>query len=172
VPRCPVCGADLVPDARYCEGCGHDITRPPPAAPPRWSLVVTADRAWFDEVCRREGPDVASIAFPGERPARTYPLVAPRMTIGRHSHSRGVTPEIDLGAPPPDPGVSARHAVLLARPDGGWDLVDVGSTNGTVLGDAPEPIEPETPVPLAAGDRIKLGAWTVLTVVADAGQSR
>ena len=86
------------------------------------------------------------------------------MTIGRRSRSRGVEPEIDLSGPPLDPGVSTLHAVLLAAPDGGWDLVDVGSRNGTVVNGHPDPIAPNAPVRLAVGDRIMIGAWTVLTV--------
>jgi hypothetical protein len=33
-----------------------------------------------------------------------------------------------------------------------------------VVNGHPDPIEPDTPVRLAPGDRIMLGAWTVLTV--------
>ena len=169
--RCVVCDAEL--DARFCETCGHDSTRPaPPPAPPTppgtWSVVATADSAWFAEVRRREGPDIAAVAFPQYCPPRTFVLVAPQMTIGRRSRSRGIEPEIDLTGPPLDPGVSTLHAVLLSRQDGGWDLVDVGSTNGTVIDGAADPIAPNVPVPLAAGDRIKIGAWTVLTVEVDA----
>jgi len=61
--------------------------------------------------------------------------------------------------------------VLLAAPGGGWDLVDVGSRNGTVVNGHPDPIAPNAPVRLAVGDRIMIGAWTVLTVQDDA-QSR
>lgn len=164
VRLCPVCQAEL--DARFCETCGHDSTRPAPVAAPTgtWSVIATADPAWFEEVRRREGPDIASMAFPHYCPPRTFDLTGPQMAIGRRSRSRGVDPEIDLSGPPLDPGVSTLHAVLLARPEGGWELVDVGSTNGTVIGDAPDPIPPHVPVQLAAGDRIKIGAWTVLTV--------
>jgi len=49
--------------------------------------------------------------------------------------------------------------------------VDVGSRNGTVVNGHPEPIAPNAPVRLAEGDRIMIGAWTVLTVQDDA-QSR
>ncbi len=131
-------------------------------------MVATADQAWFAEVRGREGPDVAAVQFPHYCPPRTFALTGPQMTVGRRSRSRGVDPEIDLSGPPLDPGVSTQHAVLLARPVGGWELVDVGSTNGTVIGPSPDPIPPHVPVPLAAGDRIKIGAWTVLTVVVDA----
>lgn len=169
VRLCPVCREALEDGARFCEVCGHDSTKPPPA-PAAWSVVATADPEWFAAVCRREGPDVASVTFPKHCPPRTFDLVGAQMTIGRRSRSRGIEPEIDLSGPPLDPGVSTLHAVLLATPDGGWDLVDVGSRNGTAINDDLEPIAPNAPVHLAVGDRILIGAWTVLTV--RAGQSR
>jgi FHA domain/Double zinc ribbon len=167
--RCPACGEVLDDNARFCEVCGHDSTQPPPA-PPTWSVVATADRSWFAEVCRREGPDIASVTFPRHCPPRTFPLTGAQMSIGRRSRSRGIEPEIDLSGPPLDPGVSTLHAVLLEGPDGSWDLVDVGSRNGTVINESPDPIIPNVPVRLSVGDRIKIGAWTVLTV--SAAQSR
>jgi len=68
-----------------------------------------------------------------------------------------------------DPGVSAAHALLVARPDGGcddasWDLVDLGSTNGTTLAVDAGPIRPHVPVPLPDGAVIHLGAWTMITL--------
>lgn len=164
--HCPACHEPLDADARFCEVCGHDTTKPPPA-PATWSVVATADRMWFAEVCRREGPDIAAVTFPQYCPPRTFPLAGAQMTIGRRSRSRGIAPEIDLSGPPLDPGVSTMHAVLLEGPDG-WDLVDVGSRNGTLINESPDPITPNVPVRLAAGDRIKIGAWTVLTVRVDA----
>jgi hypothetical protein len=126
--------------------------------------VVRADRAWFEEVRRRDGPDAAAVDFPRYCPDRRFELAGDQVAIGRRSRSRGTAPEIDLSGPPLDPGVSAQHALLLARPDGGWELVDLDSTNGTSIGDRTEPIPPHTPVPLADGDRIRLGAWTTITV--------
>jgi FHA domain/Double zinc ribbon len=164
--RCSVCHETLEDGARFCEVCGHDSTKEAPA-PARWSVVATADRAWFEEVCRREGPDIESVTIPQYCPPRTFDLDGAQMTIGRRSRSRGVEPEIDLSGPPLDPGVSTLHAVLLKGPDGGWDLVDIGSRNGTVINGSPDPIAPNVPVRLSVGDRVKVGAWTVLTVCAD-----
>ena len=60
--------------------------------------------------------------------------------------------------------MSSQHAVLVARSDGGWDVVDLGSTNGTSVGDTTDVIEPNTPVEVPAGVPIRLGAWTVITL--------
>ena len=45
-------------------------------------------------------------------------------------------------------------------------LVDLGSTNGTTINDDPAPIPEGQPVPVHDGDRIHLGAWTTITIVA------
>jgi pSer/pThr/pTyr-binding forkhead associated (FHA) protein len=133
--------------------------------------VVRADRAWFEEVLRRDGPDAATLQFPTFPIERRFVLDRPQLTIGRRSRSRGVEPEIDLSAPPLDPGVSTLHALLVGRADGGWDVVDLDSTNGTIVGDRPDPIPPNTPVPLADGDVVKVGAWTTITLVAPVGSA-
>lgn len=166
---CASCGRTR--DGRFCEECGHDATTPldttgtvAVTAAGEWSALVQADRSWFEEVRSRHGPDVAALEFPQYCPQRRFLLSGARLTIGRRSRSRGIEPEIDLTGPPMDPGVSTLHALLLARPDGGWELVDLDSTNGTTLGDATDPIPPNTAVALAHGDRIKLGAWTTITV--------
>jgi pSer/pThr/pTyr-binding forkhead associated (FHA) protein len=181
--RCPNCGAAR--DGRFCEACGYDSALGPPPEPASevpapdvpevpagpspggtWTAVVRADRTWFEEVVRRSGPDAATLQFPPFSTERRFVLDGPQLSIGRRSRSRGLEPEIDLSAPPMDPGVSALHALLVHRPDGGWDVVDLDSTNGTVVGDRPDPIPPNTPVPLADGDVVKVGAWTTITLLA------
>ena len=84
------------------------------------------------------------------------------MRIGRRSAARGVEPEIDLTGPPTDPAVSRLHAVLIAAPDGTWGVLDPGSANGTLLNG--RKIAIGDLVPLHDGDRINIGAWTMITV--------
>lgn len=164
VPDCAVCGAPL--GGRFCERCGHDsavpapVDSPPP--PTTWRAVVRADPDWCEEVRRRNG---TTPGFPRYAPERRFALAGERLTIGRRSRTRGTAPDIDLGDA--DPAVSAAHALLVARPDGGWDLVDLGSTNGTTLAVADGPVAPHVPVALADGAVIHLGAWTTITVTAD-----
>ena len=141
----------------------------PPGAPPGapytgWHVVVAADRQYFDSVIAQGGPDAATIVFPPYCPERVIPLVGGQVRIGRRSRSRGLHPEIDLSGPPEDPGVSHLHAILVAQPDGSWALVDPGSANGTKINDAPDPIATNVPVPLSDGDRIYVGAWTVIVL--------
>jgi pSer/pThr/pTyr-binding forkhead associated (FHA) protein len=56
------------------------------------------------------------------------------------------------------------HAVLELRDDGGYAVKDLGSTNGTTLNDDPALLSTSAPTPVADGDRIRLGAWTTITV--------
>lgn len=137
-----------------------------PAQPPpgTWQAVVTADRAYYDRVIAQGGPDAAEVMFPPYCPERRFLLQGQEVRIGRRSRSRGLNPEIDLSGPPEDPGVSHLHAVLLAQPDGTWLLVDPGSANGTIVNGSPTPLEPNVPVPVKDGDRIHLGAWTLITL--------
>ena len=132
------------------------------ASGPGWTAVVTADRAYFDSVIAGEGPDAGTLEFPGYCPERRFRLTGQEMRIGRRSVSRGLEPEIDLTGPPADSGVSHLHAVLIAQPDGGWAIVDPGSANGTKVND--DDLSVGVRVPLHDGDRICLGAWTMLTI--------
>ncbi|MBB5953525.1 hypothetical protein FHS29_000095 [Saccharothrix tamanrassetensis] len=170
---CPACGA--VRTGRFCEDCGHDSLAPVPSglpstpaapvpdAPERWHATVEADRDYFERVVAAGGPDAAAVAFPEFCPARRFDLVGPQVTIGRRSRSRGVFPTVDLVGPPEDPGVSHSHALLVSTQDG-WSVVDLGSTNGTTVNGAHDPLRPNTPRPLSDGDRVHVGAWTTITL--------
>ncbi|MEV5412862.1 FHA domain-containing protein [Thermopolyspora sp. NPDC052614] len=140
-------------------GAGH-----PPAGHTGWHVVASADRRYYDSVVAQGGPDAAKIAFPPYCPERFFPLIGGEIRIGRRSRSRGITPEIDLSGVPEDPGISHLHAVLVAQPDGSWTLLDPGSANGTKINESPDPIATNVPIPVTDGDRVYLGAWTVLVL--------
>jgi len=73
---------------------------------------------------------------------RAFPLRKDRMSIGRLD-------DCDIALP--DPGVSRRHAEVVRR-DGQYVVVDLGSTNGTMVNEAV--ISERT---LRPGDRITVG---------------
>jgi pSer/pThr/pTyr-binding forkhead associated (FHA) protein len=124
--------------------------------------VVSADHRYF-ESNQAESPD-ATVAFPAGAEVREVPLTTEEVLIGRRSDSKGIFPAIDLSEAPSDPGVSRRHAVLRRQPDGGWVVVDLESTNGTVVRGAPTPITPGDAVRLHDGDHLHVGAWTRVTL--------
>jgi hypothetical protein len=176
---CPRCGVPRT--GQFCESCGFDFNAAgpdasgldaplpvPPAAPATpangagWTVVVTADRAYYDSVQDAGGPDAAAIEFPAYCPERRFRLAGTEVRVGRRSESRGIHPEIDLTGPPADPGVSRLHVVLIGAPDGTWSVVDPGSANGTLVNG--DEIPAGEAVRLRDGDVIHLGAWTALTV--------
>ena len=109
------------------------------------------------------GPDVGyRPGGPGGRPGPGDLCRTNRGSATRRSASRGLEPEIDLTGPPTDPGISHLHAVLIAQPDGTWSVLDPGSSNGTQLNGTDVVNGVETP--LQSGDRVCVGAWTVLTI--------
>jgi serine/threonine protein kinase len=143
------------------------VPSPPSASPPSaalgtWTAVVAADRAYYESVQAVSDQDAASIVFPAFVPERRFPLSGTEVRIGRRSVSRHIEPEIDLTGPPTDTGVSRLHAMLIAGPGPNWSVVDVGSDNGIVVNGKDVP--PGEAVPLRDGDRIHLGAWTVITI--------
>jgi len=181
---CEVCGYDFV-----LGGGGEQAPAPaqqpesaapaqqpesaaPPAAdlhrrtgtPPGWRVLAVADPAYHARMQELAGPDVPPIPFPAYCPERRFPVRTTQLLIGRRRPSRGIEPDVDLTGPPEDAAVSHSHALLVAGPDGDWSVVDLASANGTYVNDSTEAIEPHIPVPVKAGDRIHVGAWTTLTV--------
>ncbi|WP_026359984.1 FHA domain-containing protein [Amycolatopsis nigrescens] len=155
---------------QFCEDCGYD-TQLPPDAPEQtrtapssasWTAVVSADREYYDLI-RAEAGEL-EVDFPRFLPPRRFDLRGESMLIGRADPARGIAPEIDLGGPPEDRAIGRAHAMLVAQEDGSWAVVDLGSVNRTQVNDRTTAIKPNQPVVLGDGDRIYLGAWTVITI--------
>ena len=134
----------------------------PSFTPTSWTVMVASDRKYYDRMCKARTPANPDVTFPVCDNERRFALSGIQMRIGRHSAAHDLEPEIDLAGPPTDPGVSRLHAVLIAAPDGTWTVLDPGSANGTLLNG--RKIAIGDMVPLHDGDRINLGAWTVITV--------
>lgn len=184
---CPSCGAANPANALFCEACGYDFTtgsmpRPltpppglPPEATPTEAVPVTPPAStapplegWVAEVWI--DPDwYADQASSDPLPSPGLPLVVPLRTtsvlIGRVSRSRNIHPDIDLSS---DNGISRRHAQLTT--DGTrWFVEDLGSSNGTYVGDAvgglpKTPVSPGQKQEVMPDDRVYLGAWTRIVV--------
>lgn len=175
---CRHCTAPRSPADAFCEGCGIDFTSgelpvpvadPPAAAdgtPTGWSVVIDADRAFFDA----NAIEVAGgLTFPEALAPREVQLGAEEIVLGRGSGTRGAVAGIDLSG---DPAVSRRHAVLRREPGGSWTLIDEGSANGTWVNDASVPVAPGAQVPLDDGDCVRLGAFSMLRLRLDTGTDR
>ena len=188
---CMTCGFSLTPQGQPASGPPWEAAEPPappepfwpfgdrtqpnpsPAAPPPppprptftpvpWTVVVASDREYHDRMRATGVLHGPVVSFPDHTTERRIPLTGSPMRIGRRSANGDYEPEIDLAKPPADRGVSRLHAVLIAAPDGTWSLLDSGSSNGTLLNG--REVVAGGMVSLREGDRINLGAWTVITV--------
>lgn len=178
---CPHCGTVRKPGEKYCEVCGFEfatgsLPAPPPpphpveAVPGRgqgsWRAVIGFDRKFFESF----GADqVSDVVFPEGVAPREVRLEGQTFVIGRRRSSGDERPGIDLSGPSGDPCVSRRHAVLVAQADGSWTVTDTHSANGTWVNAATAPLPPDQPMPLRDGDRIFVGAFTVITMRYDPG---
>ncbi len=130
----------------------------PPAIPLEWVAEVWIDPDWY-AVQEADDP-MPSAGLPV-----VVPLTVRSALIGRVSASKHIVPDIDCTT---DSGVSRRHAQLTT--DGTrWFVEDLGSSNGTFVGDAgdalpDDPIEVGPKRELGDDDRIYVGAWTRIVV--------
>ncbi len=124
------------------------------AALPRVGLVVTRDE---DDTETRESPgernaDVRNkpylLVLQGRSVGEYFLLRPPKAVIGRSDDA-----EVQIL----DDGVSRKHAEVHFKEDGTYFLRDLGSKNGTFVNG-----KPCTEDPLQEGDKIQLGAVTVL----------
>jgi hypothetical protein len=86
---------------------------------------------------------------PGAREQR-LPLAGDRLVAGRSA-------QCDI---PLDDELASRRHFMLEHTPAGWQITDLGSTNGTLLNGRRLP--PQVPVPLALSDRIAVGHTTLV----------
>jgi len=113
-----------------------------------------------------EGQTMIYTVPPKQQPARPAPAeptdrlpVAVIEAAGRRIEvpgSRAVIGRSDVAdCVLPDPNISRRHAELRRTPDGGWEIVDLNSTNGTKVNGRRLPASR-----LRDGDQVTLGTTT------------
>lgn len=177
---CPNCTEATGAADVFCENCGYDFlsgTLPDSGATlapaevaastlgsdPPSVAIVSVDLEFFERM-RFDG-----VNRPSTNPEPvTIDLPPTDILIGRYSASRGTFPEIDLStvfgdSDATDPAVSSNHC-RLHRSGSGWTVTDLGSTNGTYVGQGSDPIVPGSPVDLEPGTPIHLGAWTRIDI--------
>lgn len=161
---CGQCGAKEPTGALFCSECGNYLLRSefvasgPPMASTRSmeadGLIATSEERMGDGAAA--GQITFAIAASGQRV--TVPVGKP-IEIGRRDPENDIDPALDLS---PfggiDQGVSRLHAVIRSS-DKGHFLVDLDSTNGTLLND--ERLEPKTARRLQNGDTIRFGQLLV-----------
>jgi pSer/pThr/pTyr-binding forkhead associated (FHA) protein len=101
------------------------------------------------------GAGTLTITFPS---GQAYVMQGDEINVGRSDVAQNWHPELDVipyGGGAPDLGVS-RHQARLIRQNGGFAVVDVGSTNGTYVNGRAVPYN--QPTPLHDGDTLSFGA--------------
>lgn len=152
---CPVCGTKNEPTAAVCTKCGAKLDEsyaPPTGTTEVGSLPPELLKDWSIKATKI--PE-RGIDFHIE--GRFDPVhIDPKgeFVLGRKT---GKTSEILLDLAPFRGyalGVSRRHAVIH-RAGNGFDVVDLGSVNGSWLNE--ERLTPHTPYPLTSGSYLRLG---------------
>ena len=184
---CPKCQtAQLDPNGQFCENCGHKLGEPVPEVRVPVAVISTSAQSppsttnssatapltseelpsiestgagWRIECRVFKGNSKGGDAAPVYESAFELVLKNPVTQIGRSSQKRNLHPEIACDW---DDAVSHRHAKIELDPEGNAFLVDLGSTNGTMLNG--KLIAANTPTKLKDGDRISLGGKTALIV--------
>ncbi len=117
---------------------------------PMWEVRVSVDPSLDTD------PD-PDLPVPTDEPDYFFPLTDGETLIGRRDDQQGVHPQIPLR----DPGVSRRHAMLRRDADG-ISVMDLDSTNGTMVNNTELP--PDSRRLLKNGDEITVGRWTRITL--------
>jgi len=137
-------GGEVDPDASLSR------LEPPAVAPPEESQTPAAEPVRGGHLLDA----VTSRTFAFGRSDET--------TIGRTDPVTGILPDIDLTPVDIDRSVSRRHAKILRRENDFLILEEVGTINGTYVNE--QRIPTGQPVPLADGDRVRVGLINMTVV--------
>ena len=135
-PLCPVCSSVNAAGANFCSACGNELPEADDSATGTYPVlgVDVPDAGEVGQLVVTRGPTAGS----------RYALDEDVVTIGRHPDS---TIFLD------DVTVSRRHAEIV-HTESGYEVVDVGSLNGTYLNR-----ERIDDAPLDDGDELQIGKF-------------
>jgi pSer/pThr/pTyr-binding forkhead associated (FHA) protein len=101
----------------------------------------------------QRGADRARLIVVSPRSTFEQKIERTPLRIGRRDPRQHHYPELDLAEH--DRGIASRHHAMIDRNGDHYTLVDLGSTNGTLVNGSPLP--PHQKHHLRSGDRIKIG---------------
>jgi hypothetical protein len=141
--HCSVCGAVVLADQVFCASCGA-------------ALQAVEEEVQVEPEVVSIGPYLEVVQSGAHIPL----VVQPELLVGRLDEVSGINPEVDMTPHGGfDAGVSRRHAKLLYEGNA-WFVVDLDSTNGTLLNGTE--LAPRTRVALSDGDKLEFGEVEVI----------
>jgi pSer/pThr/pTyr-binding forkhead associated (FHA) protein len=146
---CPRCGHRNPLGSKFCSSCGAALDSGEPHT--TMSVTVPLDSTMEEvEIELDELPPGVGmlVVTRGPNSGSKYALDEPLVTAGRHPDSVIFLDDIT---------VSRRHAEVRQRADGGYEVADVGSLNGTYLNR--ERVESAA---LKDGDELQIGTFKLL----------
>ena len=155
---CPECGAPQLDGALFCSECGGSFVNKPKATNvlPFSEFTYRAPPAALSDhvLTTPQKPIEITFVIPSSRRRLTLTLTE-KIQVGRTDLGSGYEPELDLSLDlGVEKGVSRRHAILEAAQQG-VVVIDLGSTNGTVLNNFKLPAD--QPYLVKDGDEIRFG---------------
>jgi len=152
--RCPNCGTENRPGARFCKQCAGRLSPDPApggAAPGASHVEGSADAVGPEYPAAPQASPKASLVIQrGSQAGQTFTLHEGTNTVGR-------APDNDVLLP--EGSVSRHHARIVVRPEGVW-IEDLGSTVGTFVNG--QRVTDATW--LRSGDRVQVGGAVTLGV--------
>lgn len=151
--KCDECGFDNLEGTMVCEDCGFPIVKVTSTLAQEFDRFSVAEGVRPHTVMLNEMTDVR-LEFVGYG-ERIDILPNQRTVFGRADTGAASTPDVDLspfGAF--DKGVSRVHAALI-RQDASLTLLDLGSSNGTLING--RRVSPNQPRVVQDGDEITFG---------------
>lgn len=157
---CSHCGESIAADANFCSSCGTPVRREADANDTNATMSIDLSAAAGDgglaDLPTLEDGTGLFVVMRGPLSGSRFLLDNQTTTIGRH-------PEADILL---DDVTVSRHHAEVRRGQGGLVLVDLGSLNGTYVGD--HRVEEHH---LTMGDQLQIGRFKLLFVSPDEADS-
>lgn len=168
--KCPSCNANVPDGEILCPECGTNVVNPTlvtlvydPESDPNFSHQENTAGA-EPEAAELTEENVSSTTQPADGPylelvgtekIRSLDNIA-GLVVGRLNNS-STTWDLELDTAAPEPARISRSHCIFTRANG-WNITDLGSTNGTWLNS--QKLAPGQLVPIKDGDIIKLAVGT------------